>query len=118
MMRAGTGPGAAHAMMLVSTSRGLAFQRRIASGGASVSTSGGAGTAPRWVRLVRAGNVVTASVSTNGTSWTLVGSDTLTLPPTILVGLVVSSHDPAQLATATFENVAVSGLQSSVSGLR
>lgn len=109
MMRGGAEHGAAHAVMLVSVSKGLAFQRRRVNGGLSFHTSGGAGTAPRWVRLVRAGNVVTASTSTNGTTWTTVGQDTIALPASILVGLVVSSHDPARLATATFDNVAVSG---------
>jgi hypothetical protein len=117
MMRGGTGHGAAHAVMLVSVSKGLAFQRRRVNGGLSFHTSGGAGAAPRWVRLVRVGNVVTASVSTNGTTWTTVGQDTIALPASILVGLVVSSHDPTRLATATFDNVGISGLQSSASGL-
>jgi hypothetical protein len=107
MIRGASDPGAAHATMLVSTGKGLAFQRRAANRGLSTNTSGGAGTAPRWVRLVRAGNVVTGSVSSNGTTWTVVGRDTITLPASALVGLVVSSHQSAQLATAVFENVAV-----------
>jgi hypothetical protein len=108
MMRGGADHGSAHAAMLVSVSKGLAFQRRTANGGVSSHTSGGSGTAPRWVRLVRVGNVVTASVSTNGTTWTTVGQDTIALPSSVLVGLVVSSHDPARLATATFDNVRIS----------
>ena len=107
MMRGGADHGSAHAAMIVSASKGLAFQRRTTNGGLSSHTSGGAGTAPRWVRLVRVGNVVTASVSTNGTTWTTVGRDTIAMPASILVGLVVSSHDPARLATATFDNVTV-----------
>jgi regulation of enolase protein 1 (concanavalin A-like superfamily) len=107
MIRAGSSAGAAHASMLVSKSKGLAFQRRVTTGGLSTSTSGGTGTAPRWVRLARAGNVITASVSSNGTSWTVVGSETIAMPASVLVGLVVSSHDPTQVATATFDNVAV-----------
>ena len=34
----------AHAFMLVSAGKGLAFQRRVANGGLSTSTSGGTGT--------------------------------------------------------------------------
>jgi regulation of enolase protein 1 (concanavalin A-like superfamily) len=107
MMRGGTGAGAAHALMLVSSGRGLAFQRRTASGGTSTHTSGGAGTAPRWVKLTRVGNVITASVSADGVAWTRVGSDTIALPSSILVGLVTHSHTTAALATATFTNVTV-----------
>ena len=107
MMRAGTGAGAAHAMMIVSKSKGLAFQRRRSGGGVSTHTSGGSGAAPRWVRLTRAGDTVTASVSSDGTAWTAVGSDTIALPASALVGLVAHSHDRSALATATFDQVSV-----------
>jgi regulation of enolase protein 1 (concanavalin A-like superfamily) len=107
MIRASTAANAAHGFMLVSTSKGLAFQRRAATGAQSANTSGGAGTAPRWVRLTRNGNVITAFVSTNGTSWTTVGTATIDLPATALIGVAVSSHDTTRLATATFENVTV-----------
>jgi regulation of enolase protein 1 (concanavalin A-like superfamily) len=107
MMRGTSTADAAHALMLVSIGKGLAFQRRTATGGISTHTSGGAGTAPRWVRLKRAGNVITASVSTDGVAWTVVGSDTIAMPSTILVGLVAHSHTTTALATATFTNVTV-----------
>jgi regulation of enolase protein 1 (concanavalin A-like superfamily) len=107
MIRASTAANASMAFMLVSTSKGLAFQRRTATGIAATSTAGGTGTAPRWVRLTRAGNVITASVSTNGSTWTTVGSDTFSMPASVLVGLGVSSHTTSSTATATFDNVAV-----------
>jgi regulation of enolase protein 1 (concanavalin A-like superfamily) len=108
MIRASTAPNAAHAFMLVSTGKGLAFQRRIADGTISTNTSGGAGVAPAWVRLTRSGNSVTAFVSTDGVGWTLVGSDTISLPADALVGLAVSSHDSSRLATGLFDNVTIS----------
>jgi regulation of enolase protein 1 (concanavalin A-like superfamily) len=107
MMRGGTGAGAAHAFMLVSSGKGLAFQRRTTAGGLSTHTSGGAGTAPRWVKLQRTGSVIKASVSADGVAWIVVGSDTISLPATILVGLVANSHTTSALATATFTNVTV-----------
>ena len=107
MMRGGTAANAPHALMLVSTAKGVAFQRRTAVGGISTHTSGGAGTAPKWVRLKRVGNLVTASVSNDGATWTIIGSDTITLPANILVGLVAHSHTTTALATATFTNVTV-----------
>jgi hypothetical protein len=108
MMRASTSSSAAHAFMIVSLGRGVAFQRRTTSGGLSTGTPGGSGTAPRWVRLTRAGGRVTAYVSTTGTSWTAVGSDTIALPSTALVGLAVSSHNTSQVASGTFDNVTIS----------
>jgi regulation of enolase protein 1 (concanavalin A-like superfamily) len=107
MIRATTDPRSAHATMFVSKAKGLAFQRRRSTGTSSINTAGGAGTAPRWVRLERKGNAVTASVSSNGTTWTKVGSDTISLPGDVLVGLAVTNHDDSALARAQFDHVAV-----------
>ena len=105
MIRASVDAGAAHAFMIVSAGRGLAFQRRTANGGITTHTDGGTGSAPGWVRLARAGNLVTASTSSNGTTWTTVGEDTIALPTTALVGLAVTSHTTSAIATGTFDNV-------------
>jgi regulation of enolase protein 1 (concanavalin A-like superfamily) len=107
MMRASLGANAAHATMLVSTQRGLAYQRRAATGAASDHTGGASATAPYWVRLQRSGNVVSAYQSANGSTWVLVDSATISLPGTILVGLAVTSHADGSLATATFDAVTV-----------
>lgn len=97
----------AQAFMLVSPAKGIAFQRRVATGGLSTSTSGGSGTAPAWVRLARRGSIVTASRSLDGVTWTTVGSDTFSMGSEVYAGLAVSSHDPSRLASATFDNVAI-----------
>jgi len=107
MIRATTAPGSAHAFMLVSTAKGLAFQRRTVAGGASTHTSGGTGTAPRWLKLARVGQTITASQSIDGRTWTVVGRDTFSMPSAVLVGLATSSHDVTRLATGTFANVTV-----------
>jgi phosphatidylserine/phosphatidylglycerophosphate/cardiolipin synthase-like enzyme len=108
MIRGTASAQSAHAFMLVSSARGVAFQRRAADGALSSSTTGGAGAAPRWVRLTRTGNSVSAFVSSDGVNWSLVGSDTIALPANALVGLAVTSHDSSQLATGTFDSVTVS----------
>ena len=107
MIRAATDAGSAHAFMLVSTGKGLAFQRRKSNSGVTTHTAGGAGTAPRWVKLTRAGNVISAYSSLDGGSWTLVGSDTFAMPADVLVGLASTAHDVSAIATATFDNVSV-----------
>jgi regulation of enolase protein 1 (concanavalin A-like superfamily) len=107
MMRQTLDAGSAQAMMIVSTGKGLAFQRRTVTGGLSAHTAGGAGSAPKWVKLARAGTVITASVSSDGVAWQVVGSDTFSIVGPIYVGLAVSSHDVTALATATFDNVTV-----------
>jgi regulation of enolase protein 1 (concanavalin A-like superfamily)/pectate lyase len=107
MMRTTADPGAPQAFMLISVGKGAAFQRRTVAGGTSASTSGGAATAPRWVKLSRRGTTITGSVSFDGQTWTLVGTDTFSIGDSLLVGLAVSSHDPGTLATGTFDNVAI-----------
>jgi hypothetical protein len=107
MMRQSLDAGSAEAMMLVTASRGVTFQRRTVTGGNSVGTRTIAGTAPEWVRLARAGQVMTASVSADGKTWRVVGSDTFSMVGAIHVGLAVTSHTTSALATGTFDNVAV-----------
>ena len=108
MIRASLDPSAAHAFMFVSPGHGLAFQRRVAAGGVTTHTGAGAASVPQWVRLTRAGATITASVSADGVSWVDVGSDSFpTLPPNVLVGLAVTSHDEGTLATATFDHLQI-----------
>jgi hypothetical protein len=106
MIRQALTPESAHAMMMVSPGKGLAFQRRVVTGGESASTAV-SGALPQWVKLTRRGNTITAYGSTDGVTWTLVGTDTITMPANVYVGLAVSSHDVTRTATATFDNVSV-----------
>jgi hypothetical protein len=110
MIRNSLSPSSAQAFMLVaaSASKGVPFQRRTADGNATVSTQGSQSTAPRWVKLVRAGNLITGYESADGAAWTTVGSDTFVMGSTVLIGLGVSSHVAGTTATATFDNVTVS----------
>ena len=107
MIRESVDPGSAHAYILVSSSKGVAFQRRDATGGVSVSTSGSLATPPRWVKLTRAGDTFSAYESSNGSTWTLVGTDTIPMGASVLVGLAVTSHTTTASATGTFDNVAI-----------
>ena len=109
MIRNSLSPSAAQGFMLVASSatKGVPFQRRLVDGGTSVSTSGSLSTAPRWVKLVRSGNTITGYESANGTTWTLVGSDTFTMGTTVYIGLGVSSHVAGTNAAATFDNVSI-----------
>ena len=107
MVRASLTPGSPHAYMLISAGKGGAFQRRRADQDVTVSTSGSLATAPQWVKLQRAGNVLSAYESADGLTWTLVGSDTVAMGPTVYVGLAVTSHSTTAAATCTFDNVTV-----------
>ena len=107
MIRNSLSPSAAHAFMLVSAGKGVAFQRRLSDGAASVSTSGTFSTAPRWVKLTRTGGTITAFESGDGVTWSRVGADTFVMGATVNVGLAVSSHVNGTLATAVFDNIAI-----------
>ena len=106
MMREALTPGAAHAAMFVSPGKGLAFQRRAATG-ASTTSTGATGGAPKFVRITRAGNLFTAAWSDNGTAWTTVAGQTIAMPGTIYVGIPMTSHRDGTLANATVDNVTV-----------
>ena len=96
-----------HASVFVTPLSGVAFQRRSSTGGQSVHTDGGTGAAPVWLKLERRSNTVTAYRSANGTSWSTIASATVSMGSTVYVGLAVTSHDAARLATAAFSDVTV-----------
>lgn len=108
MMRETLDPGSKHAFMLASAGKGLNFQRRTATGGISTNTAGPLSNAPYFVRLTRKGSTITGSVSPNGSTWTTVGSDTVSMATTIYVGLAVTSHLAGTIADATFQSTSVS----------
>ena len=105
-----TGP-AAHASLFATN--GWWFTRRASAGASSYSSPGIAGAIPSWVRLVRKGNSFSVYQSQDGSQWTFVGTDTISMPATVYVGLAVTSHNTAATATATFSNVAISAPTSS-----
>ena len=105
MIRETLTAGSRHAYMRVSASHGWGFQSRILTGDESYYLPGPSGTAPGWVRLVREGNLFSAYRSTDGTRWSLVGSDRISMASTVYVGVALSSHDAAQRATAAFTNL-------------
>jgi regulation of enolase protein 1 (concanavalin A-like superfamily) len=85
------------------------FLRRATAGSTTTGTSNDVAAGAVWVKLARVGNVFTASRSTNGTTWTTVGSQTITMASSVFIGLIVCSHTTTALNTSTFDNVSVSG---------
>ena len=55
-------------------------------------------------------------LSPDGTSWTTLGSQTITMASTIYVGLAVSSYNTGSLATGTFSSVATTAASTLPSG--
>jgi RHS repeat-associated protein len=107
MLRESLTAGSRHAMTVLTAANGVAFQRRVTINGTSTHTAGALVSAPYWVRLVRSGSTLTAYQSADGMTWQLVGSETISLPASVYVGLAVTAHDNTLLNTATFDNVSV-----------
>src|SRR5439155_17874933 len=105
-------PSSPHAMIIVSPSKGIAFQRRTSEGGVSVSTQGPALTAPVWLRMVRMGSTVKAYYRKNTTDlWTLLGQETFTnFDPLANIGMAVTSHADGTVAAAKFSGVRFGGV--------
>ncbi len=107
MIRGSLDPASMHGYSTLTGSNGVYFRRRATDAGTTTSIQVAGVTAPTWVRLVRQGSVLTSYWSTNGSSWTVIGSQSLTLGSTIYVGLAVSSHNTTTRTHAQFSNVRV-----------
>ena len=100
-----------HAMMIVSASSGISFQRRFDTGGASSDTTTGGIAAPYWVKIERdlSGNF-TASSSSNGSTWQMQGQpEPFQMGSSVYIGLVVTAHNAARTCEAKFSNVTITG---------
>ncbi|MCF2529628.1 ABC transporter permease subunit [Yinghuangia soli] len=89
LVKASTKPGATYAAVMLTRSHGVRFQSDFVH-----DTAGSAAKpeVPRWLRLVRAGDLVTGYESADGVSWDKVGSTRLKgLPGTVEVGMFVAS---------------------------
>src|SRR5688500_17898917 len=105
MFRAGPGADAAFVGVFVTPGAGLTLLTRPTDGAAAGQTTLFGFPAPRFLRLTRAGDQITAFHSANGVTWTQVGApQTVALGDNPLVGLAVTSRNAAATTTATFTN--------------
>jgi ABC-type transport system involved in multi-copper enzyme maturation permease subunit len=120
MIKQGTEPGSPYAALMVTPGHGVRLQANFAT-----DLPGSGDRAPRWLRLIRSDTTITGHESADGGTWREVGSvDLAALPPTVQVGLFVTS--PGELTierqfgstssgerptrgAATFDNVHVDG---------
>lgn len=107
MIRETLTPESTHVMALVSAARGLAVQYRSATGGTSANAALAPGGALRWLRLTRAGNMFTAEVSQDGTTWTVLGSVVVSMSSSVHVGLAVTSHNASTTTVASFDDALI-----------
>jgi hypothetical protein len=108
MIRESLTSGSRYALMRTSPSGTIQWLSRSKTGGGTSTTKGGSGALPNlWLRVVRAGNTFYGYKSSNGTSWTLVNSSSITMATNIYVGLVVASGSTTTLTKSASANVYV-----------
>jgi PKD repeat protein len=100
--------GARGSYMVLTPSDQSAFGWRTSLNGSTSDANGGYHSPPYWVKMVRNGNSFSAYQSSNGSTWTQVGStQTIVMGSTSYVGLCVCGAANPTLATDTFDNVSV-----------
>jgi hypothetical protein len=104
----GTANAAFAAVLSTPSLAGLKFQSRASVGADAAS----AGFMPvnhpyTWLRLRRVGDGFTGFGSFDGQSWQQLGSATIVMPSTVLVGFAVSSHQTNATAVAKFREPSV-----------
>jgi F5/8 type C domain/Fibronectin type III domain len=114
MIRESLNPGSRHAMVVLSSGNGVAYQNRTTTD-ALAHEEGIIATAkaPYWVRLVKKGSVYTGYASADGITWTQLGVGVdvgfgADLP--VYAGLVLSSHNINKLSTSTIDSYLFSGV--------
>ena len=99
-------PGSKYAFMGISPGGTFRSQSRSSTSGSTASTVSSACAPPNvWARLVRAGNSLYSYLSTTGTNWTLVSSNSITMATNIYFGLAVASGNTNTLNISTFTNL-------------
>jgi regulation of enolase protein 1 (concanavalin A-like superfamily) len=108
MIRETTAANSTYVFMMVTPANGVNMQYRSTTGSSAVQLAQVAAlAAPYWVRLVRSGSTFTGYSSTDGVTWTQVGSISLTMASSATAGLVVTAHNNSVLNTSTFNTVGI-----------
>ena len=116
ILKANTTPGSPYAAIMVTSSHGVRMQDNYINDTAGLPGPATA-AAPRWLRLVRAGDSITGYDSADGTHWSAVGTVRLAgLEATVQGGLFVASPPSVQgggtvssVSTATFGSLSPQG---------
>jgi hypothetical protein len=109
MMRDGLASDSAFALTAVSsgTTHGYLWFYRAAAGGSVAHSATASSVTPVWLQVIRRGSTFTGSVSPDGSTWTPVASNAISMSATLDIGLGVVSHVNGTLAAGTFDNVSL-----------
>ena len=108
MIRETLGTNAVDCLVDIMASNGSENIWRKTTGGSCSSAVVSGISAPYWVRVTRSGGTFIGYRSANGTTWTPMSTNTITMANSVNIGLFVCSHNNSALCTATFTNVVAS----------
>ncbi len=107
MLRDTSDAAGAHVLLDVRPGGQIEFMKRDAPGGGTTFVAGATATFPVWLRLTRTPTTVTGSISSDGVSWTDVGTTSTGIGDSAMMGVAVTSHQFGVLATASFDHLSV-----------
>lgn len=116
MLRDSLDSNSINSFVATTAERGIAFQNRLTTGGITQDqpTEPGNATMPNpeysfpvWLRLTRSGNTITTHFSTDGSNWTLRGSETVSMSGQDYIGVAVTSHNTGVISRATLDNISM-----------
>ncbi len=108
MIRQSLNSDSKHASIFLTPANGVAFQYRASTGGSSTDVGDNTYTAPDWLKIVRSGTTFTAYRSSNGSTWTQIGTTSISMNSSVYIGLAVTSHDDGVLCTSQLDSITAS----------
>jgi galactose oxidase-like protein/Calx-beta domain-containing protein/Kelch motif protein len=109
MIRETLAADSAYAAILITPSPNGGYFTWRASTAGPTADAGTPAAAPVWVKLSRVGDLFTASVSPDGTTWTQAGTQTIPMTSSVVIGLAVTSSTNAALNCSSFDSVTGTG---------
>lgn len=116
MIRESSAPNSAFVMLCATPGNGLALQWRENTAEQCGNLGLGSFALPVYLKLSKSGSIYRAYKSSDGSSWTLLGSKTLGHPfsEPYLSGMEVLSHNAQLLNLAKFDNVIIDTVEAEV----
>jgi fibronectin type 3 domain-containing protein len=107
MIRDSLSANGAYVFAFTTPGNGTDVQFRTSDGASAGWQGQTTAVAPEWLKIVRSGNTLIGYASSNGSTWTQLGSIQIGMPSTVYIGLAVTAHNNAAASTAVFSQVSV-----------
>ena len=107
MRRKSYDASSAHVILDVKPDGGVEFMTRAHDGGTTTFIAGTMSVFPVWLKLSSSTTTITAQISTDGKTWTTLGSTPFANTDIAFNGLAVTSHDNSVLNQSSFDNISI-----------